>query len=147
MRRFAVAVVFVFVVAVLVGLRPMAVQAAPPPVITDGDGNEISLEWEYNPASLALPDSAEAKQAQLICAVLMADGWYLTGLEAIGENERTYRFERSPESWRIEYITIYQTVGEDGSVFSFWGSYLDLSDIELIKAYCQGLAPIQVRIM
>ena len=144
-KRFAVAVVCMLVA--MVGLRPMTVQAAPPPVITDGDGNEISLEWEYNPASLTLPDSPEAKQAQLVCAVLMADGWYLTGLEAVGENERAYRFERSPESWRIEYITIYQTASEDGSVYSFWGPCLDLSDIELIKMYCQGLAPIQVRIM
>ena len=147
MRRFAVAVVCVLAVMV-VGLRPMTVQAAPPPVITDGDGNEIRLEWEYNPASLTLPDSPEAKQAQLICAVLMADGWYLTGLEAVGENERAYRFERSPKSWRIEYITIYQTVSEDGSsVFSFWEPCLDLSDIELIKMYCQGLAPIRICIM
>ena len=144
-KRFAATVVCVIIA--MVGLRPMTAQAAPPPVITDRDGNEVSLEWEYNPASLTLPDSLEAKQAQLVCAILMADGWYLTGLEAVGENERAYRFERSPESWRIEYVTVYQTIREDGSVFSFWGPYLDLSDIELIKMYCQGMAPVQVCIM
>lgn len=143
MRKMRLVAVVCAVIA-MVGSMPTTVQAAPPPVI-DENGNEYyPYEWEYNPISLSLPeDCIEYEQSALIRSVLIADGWYLTSLKAVGEDEHVYHFERSPEPWVIDCIEIYQTVGEDESSFSFWYPDFDFSEIELIKMYCRDMAPIK----